>query len=276
MNTFPDGPIELIVDCSVFLITTFAYDDLMDGVYLGLGYDELETLSRECAKLGSTIPGSQQNSLPPRLAWPAQQVYAAYQDCFRRLSGYPAYQWASAYLAKHWQRGFEAMLQESRWRLGIDTMPGLIQYLNQAIPSLYGPLFYASWVVMKNLPPMSARDLDSWDHAAYLSSLAIRLCNDLRTAEREITENSPNTLSLLAREGQTPKQISHAVQKAVKDATIDLGTAVNAFPEPLAELGSALQNSTRFSCEWYLARDTHGLTTYQLREILTEASRTDS
>lgn len=264
-SAYPEGPVRLITDFSAFILASFSYDDVADGVFLSYPYPALESFARLCTEVGT---GDRPTGPHGELSEPERQVLAAYQDCFRRISAYPAYQWAAPYLSRHWRQGFEAMLQASRWRLGLDSLPSLTEYLDNATFSLFGPLGSACQVVMNDLPSLSSSELDSWDEAARLSSLAIRLCNDLRTAERESKEGSHNALSLLILAGHTEQQAFTTVRAAVDAVLKDLRPAIDTLPAPLTGLGEFLWRTTRFVCDWYLARDTHGLTTRQLRHLL--------
>jgi hypothetical protein len=237
----------------------------MDGVFAGYSIDRLTALTDLMAAIGERHPVEPVEELTE----PERQVLGAFRDCFARIGSYPAFAWAGPYLAGHWRRCFEAMLQESRWRLDLDPPPNLSEYLDNAVPSLFGPLYYASLVAMSDLPPLSISDLTSWDKAAYLSTLAIRLCNDLRTAERERAEGGPNAVDLIIHSGHTEAQAVQILVAAVDAALADLGGAIDALPASLTVHGSALRRSTRFACDWYLARDTHGLNARQLRRLLT-------
>lgn len=256
-STFPDGPLSLVVDYAALILTGFAYDDIMDGDVPNYTYPRLADFTEQCHR---AVTGQETREIPGPVTAVEQQVIDAYRDGFRRVRRYPAARWAGERLTRYWAEGFKGMCQEARWRLGVDPAPDLLTYLDNGVASIFVPLFGALKIAMSDLPASDEHDLRAWDQATRLSGLAIRLSNDLRTAERERDERNVNAVSLLIEAGRTQAQAADIVRAAVQAVRADLATAVQVLPERLAGLGRALLRGTRFGCGWYQVPDTASVT----------------
>lgn len=263
--TFAAGPGNLITDYAALALSINSHDDVMDGVLHDYSLEQLTALTERCIAIGEQRPTEPDHDLTE----PERQVLAAYRDSFARIAGYRAFAWSGPYLARHWRAAFEAMLRESRWRLGADPLPDLPEYLTNATLSLFLPLCQSALITMSDLPRLPGDQLQRWDVAARQASLATRMCNDLRTAARERTEGGPNALDLIIGTGQTEARAISTLQAKIDSALDDLDAAIDALPATLTELGEAARRQTHFACGWYLARDTHGLTARQLRGLVT-------
>lgn len=267
-STFPDGPLSLVVDYAALILVGFAYDDIMDGDFPGYTYPRLAKFTEQCYR---AVTGQVTSEAPGPVTDVERQVIAAYRDCFRRVRRYPAVSWAGERLTRYWAEGFNGMCQEARWRLGVDPAPDLLTYLDNGVVSIFVPLFGALTIAMTDLPAHDEHDLRAFDEATRLSGLAIRLSNDLRTAERERDEGNVNAVPLLIEAGHTQAQAADMVRGAVRAVEADLAAAVHVLPERLAGAGRALLRSTRFSRGWYEVLDTPGVTGHDLRQLMATA-----
>ncbi|MGH3852980.1 MAG: terpene synthase family protein [Pseudonocardiaceae bacterium] len=256
-HAYPGGPVRRVVDLTCLTLAICAQDDILDGVVLGFSYEQMTELSGGIHGLMDRPPRGTPPPRDPRLP-PERQVAAAYEDCHRRIAAYPAFAWARPYVARHWRWNQTAMLQESRWALGIDPAPALDAYLDNALASVQLTFIGAVEIAMSGLPPLPDSAMRAYDQALRLAALAGRLSNDIRTAPREALEAGTNAVCLLMRSGATEPQAISTLRSAVATTIDDLDTAVRALPGPLTQHGRRLLRLVRFVCDWYLYADSHG------------------
>lgn len=265
-STFPSGPLSLIVDYAVLVLAGFAHDDVMDGSFPGYTYPRLAEFTERCRQAAA----GQETGEPANDA--ERQVITAYRDGFRRVRRYPAATWADHHLMRLWADALNSHLQQARWRLRADPAPDLLTYLSNGVRSIFAPAFGALTLAMSDLPRLDEHHLKAWDQATHLSGLAIRLSNDLATADRDREEGNHSAVSLLIEAGHTREQAGVVVSEVVRAVQSDLATAVGLLPSRLAGVGDALRRNTRFSCSWYQVLDTAGMTSQHLRHLMSTAS----
>ncbi|MGH3807713.1 MAG: terpene synthase family protein [Pseudonocardiaceae bacterium] len=265
---YPGGPVRQVADLTCLTLAIFAQDDILDGVVPGFSYERMAELSGGVHGLMDCPPRRIPPPCDPQLP-PDGQVVAAYEDCHRRIAAYQAFAWARPYVARHWRWNQAAMLQESRWALGIDPAPALDAYLDNALASLHMTFIGAVEIAMSSLPTLPDSTLRAYDQALRLAALAGRLSNDIRTARREALEAGTNAVCLLMRSGATEQQAITTLRSAVTATIDDLDTAVRALPGQLARHGRRLLRRVRFVCDWYLYADSHG---FSLRQLSADAS----
>ncbi|MFC0112524.1 terpene synthase family protein [Kibdelosporangium aridum] len=263
-TAFPHRSLDELVDWSALALTLFALDDVMDGVVLDYSLEQLVQFTEMCLAVGKG------NAPTPadRVSDPEAQVLAALRECSGRFAKYPAYAKLQGYVTERWNRCFTAMCQESRWRLHGEPPPTLDDYLANAVWSFFVPLYFAVATTTLDPDDLSEDALGTWDKVMHVGSRAMRLCNDLRSAERERAEGSLNALALLTRSGHTEPDAIAAILAEVHESLAELDARIAELQPSLARIAGALLRTTHFYCSWCLARDTHGLTIGLFRQLL--------
>jgi hypothetical protein len=261
--TFREGTLSQAVDIAALTMVIFSLDDLMDGVLADRSRSELDKFARTCKAVpfNGNIENEDIDSIEGG-------ILGACVDIFSRFSRYPAYSWAQGYLAGHWARCVEGMRQETLWRLRAAPLPTFEQYIENGAQSIFSTFVSAIFITMWDLSELDQQVLSAWDEANLHIALTIRLYNDLRTAEREAVEGTPNAYSLLLEGGGTPK---HAVERLLATAGEEIEAfsfAASKFEQSLAASTRTVRCSTDFSCCWYIARDTHHVTLRELAHLV--------
>lgn len=262
-NALPDGPVSVIDDAAAFSMAVFGLDDVMDGAAGAHPYAELEQLSDQCRRIPSVPAQASGAATSVR-----QQVIAAFEDCYRRLSAYPAYTPVRDFLLLQWCRCHEAMLQEARWRLSLDPVPTMAEYLANGVFSIFVCFVHGALAAMTDLPAPAKEDLGRYEAALRSGALAVRLANDMRTFERESREGTPNAVTLLVNSGEPVRDALLTLRNSLDTALTDLDTQLATLPPSLTRQGTALRRGVRFVCHWYLAHDSHSLSDAQLRRMV--------
>ncbi|MBL7497662.1 hypothetical protein I6A84_17595 [Frankia sp. CNm7] len=265
----PDGPLDRIVDLTRAALTVACLDDLADGVIPGYSCAAVEALARDCAALWAGEAETGRRARARRAVGDEEgQVLAAYRDCVERVAGYPAYRWAGRPLARAWRRAFASTVLETRWRFGLAPTPTTLDdYLPVRAQSVFYPALCATALAASHLPPVADGAVRAYEDACHLAGLAVRVANDLQSVERELAEGSPNAMAILLASGHTMRQAADELLAILGAALADLTEALTLLPPVLAGLGDQLARMTRFTCAWYLARDTYGLTSQGLRDL---------
>jgi hypothetical protein len=259
----PDASVERIFHSSILRLSIFAFDDVMDGVFHDRDYPDLETFAEHC---NAAWTGHRPSSPPPTRP-EERNILACHRDIASRVADYPAHRWAHQHLATHWDRYCDASLQESRWRLGLEPMPDIEQFLATTTVCVAVGVLTSAELAMTELPQLDSADLAACDKAANLASIATRLYNDLRSIAREQLSGAHNTISRHIDAGATLGEAVLTVQTMGERARDDLATAVAQLPEPLTDLGRSLLRRTQFACDWYLSGEMHGFTGDDLKKL---------
>ncbi|MGI5335980.1 terpene synthase family protein [Streptomyces sp. CA-181903] len=264
--TWPDGSAQTVADEAALALALFAYDDLMEGKFVDLSYRELGEVAEACLESGFSRTATGRPDIAPGAP---REVVDAFSDVFHRLRKCPAWPSIEWYVAQRWRKGLAAMLRDSGWRLGVEKRPEtLAEYLPTAVESLLTIPYAAAWMVKCGVTKLDAADLTRWHRAADEAAMALRLSNDLGTAERESLSGTVNAVEILMRGGMSLDQATTSLRDMAAASLARLGPAVDALPEHLMPPGRAMVRVARFTCGWWTERDTDALQLAELRGLL--------
>lgn len=197
----PFVPESALLDTARLSLWVFALDDLFDE-----GGLDRAALRRRAARYKGVVSGLR--GRPGRDAGMAAML----AEVLAGLAAYPLFLSLRATLQDAIRGTIDAMLLEDRWRRdvrrrGPAAWPSVAAYLAAGRWSIGGPPHIWAAVLTAGEPGVAAHmgHLGAMEERA---SRCIRLANDLRSADKERAEGTPNVLSMLA-PGASPDSLPY-------------------------------------------------------------------
>jgi hypothetical protein len=253
-----------------------ALDDLMDGELGQFDAAELADLADRCVH---ALRATAEITPEPGTGTFADQTVAAFAQCGRfirqaqqKVLGVrddAAYAWfveASA-------GSVACFVQESSWRFGTQSWPGLAEYTLCGKTSIFVHAYVAGVLAITGPTNLSDAHRAQVEETSLRGGLAMRLYNDMRTAERERQLGQPNAVLLLEElAGVAPDDARAMVEAWARRALVDFLDAVGTLPQVLGPAIRVIRTCVLFMCQWYTHGNVEDLSEQELRALIASSA----
>jgi Terpene synthase family 2, C-terminal metal binding len=256
---------------AVYVMAILALDDLMDGELGQLDAAESADLADRCVHaLGATAEiapepggGTFVDQTVEAFAQCGQFVRQAQQKVLgvRDDAAYALFVEASS-------SSIACYAQESFWRCGTQSRPDLPEYTLCGKTSIFVYAYIAGVLAMTGPTDLSDAQRTQVEETSLRGGLAVRLYNDLRTAERERQLGQPNSVLLLEElAGVAPEEARAMVEAWAKRALADFLDRVETLPQVLGPVIGVIRSCVLFMCQWYTQGNLEDLSEQELRSF---------
>ncbi|WP_165974756.1 terpene synthase family protein [Nonomuraea deserti] len=264
--TFPRASRGQIADLGALTTILFGVDDIADGVAGAWSDRDVATLF---GRLAGMVGGARPEAGGSK---PMSEALHAWQAWCARFHDYAGAAVYAPSLMEHLELAGAAMARERLWATGGEPWPSYERYVDNGRLTI---LYHTWWLAALAICGPAPADAGHWHSIAPATDIGaecLRLANDVRTFERERSENKPNSVLILERAGLSTEAAIERVSAhiAVRNAAFD--AALTRLPVVLAPLAEGQRRSVSFNGGWYMARDTHAYTVQDLaRDMDTHA-----
>ena len=254
------------VDLTLLELGLYVFDDILDRVLGGYRIAELTSFAADCLRAAAGMPTGR--TLTGDIT---DETVVMIGDSSAALRSHPPAAWHYDYYLQQLTHGVDAGVQELAWQADHAKWPDYSQYLANGGWSCFGPATVA--VLLNLLGPTAplAEHTGQLQRVAWLVGRCIRLYNDLRSAEREKLDGTPNAVLILCR-GSGLSQVEAAARILIEaDRYLaELVGLLDTVPTTLREVVGSTVRLVQFARDWYLARELHGFTVDELVELTDE------
>jgi Terpene synthase family 2, C-terminal metal binding len=252
--------VESLATLAETMLVIFALDDLIDSCERPDG-----ELTARLARLKAIAAGQ---PAPEHLPGSLESAVAELEHRVRKSFAHSSLKqlWVHS-----WVHLIDQMLIEAAWKyqkplaeLSPEELPSYEDYMEYATTTIGGPMYVASLLVVLN-DPSTVHHLPRLSQMGTEMSIAIRLANDLRSADKERVERKVNSLVILQTQAARGGMDDVAAQQfATRVATGRMQAALTQCASlQLVDSTStghpeaAIVATGKFSCGFYDAHDFH-------------------
>ncbi len=282
----PEADLAALTEVSVLSLILFAQDDIGDGImgtYTDAQIEQVLIIWDKIVQDG----GSRYQDYPallgdlnPDQEQPWAQLTGALTRFCRELQTFPYAEAYYQFFARHFTLAMKSMRVELYDRQTFERtrrFPTYAHYMSVGRESIGASFIVAALLVMIGAPPTDPaafydpefESLDALlDELALTCAASIRLSNDIRSFERELLEQKPNSLLIMMLAEGWSEQTSEAFALSQIDVYLEkMEPLIAKLPTSLQLWGASLRRLGRFAKDWYQTREFHDFPKEMLAQL---------